>query len=468
VEFDYRRNPLVVVDDEPDILRAFAFDYGDEFEVLTAESGPRGLELLEAHDVAVIVADQRMPVMSGVEFLQRSMDIRPEANRIILTGYTDVEAIVASINSARIYRYVTKPWESEELRLTLRRAFEMFQLTRENVRLVDELRRANERLASENAYLRQTTVAEDEIVGRSQGIRDVLALVARVAPSRSTVLVEGETGTGKELVARAIHAASPRHDRLFVAVNCAALSEGILESELFGHRRGAFTGAVADRKGLFEVADGGTLFLDEISETTPALQAKLLRVLQEGEIRPVGENRARAVDVRVLAATNRNLVEEVKAGKFREDLLYRLRVFPIRLPPLRERVEDLPLLARHLVRRLAVQLKKPVGDPSDEALAILARYPFPGNIRELANELERAILLADPGAPITEDLLSDRLQEVAGDGAPASALQRRTDGFEREQIESALARHGGVKARAAEELGITYRGLLKKMRRLGM
>ena len=185
-------------------------------------------------------------------------------------------------------------------------------------------------------------------------------------------------------------------------------------------------------------------------------------------MRPVGENRARAADVRVLAATNRNLVEEVKAGKFREDLLYRLRVFPIRLPALRERVEDLPLLARHLVRRLSVQLKKPVGEPSDEALAMLARYPFPGNVRELANELERAILLADPGAPITEDLLSDRLQEAAAEGVPASALQRRTDGFERDQIEAALAHHGGVKARAAEELGITYRGLLKKMRRLGM
>jgi len=408
-----------------------------------------------------------MPVMSGVEFLARSMELRPDANRIVLTGYTDVEAIVQAINTSRIYRYVTKPWESEELRLTLRRAVEVFHLARENARLLEELRRANEHLAAENAYLREATPPH-EIVGESPAIREVLALVARVAGSRTTVLVEGETGTGKELVARAIHEASPRRERLFVAVNCASLSEGILESELFGHRRGAFTGAVADRKGLFEVADGGTLLLDEISETTPALQAKLLRVLQEGEIRPVGDNRPRAVDVRVIAATNRHLEDEVKAARFREDLYYRLRVFPIRVPPLRDRVEDIPPLARHLVRRIARQLKKAVGAPTVEALALLARYPFPGNVRELANELERAILLAEPGAALTEELLSERLQEGAGNGGSPSVLQHRTDAFEREQIEAALARASGVKTRAAEELGITYRGLLKKMRRLGM
>src|SRR6059058_1129347 len=467
VEFDYRRFPVVVVDDEPDILRAFTFNYGDEFAVLTAESGAGGLQLLQAHDPAVIVADQRMPVMSGVEFLACSMEIRPDANRIVLTGYTDVDAIVRAINTSRIYRYVTKPWESEELRLTLRRAIEAFHLARENVRLLQELSRANQRLAAENTYLKETA-APDEIVGESAAIRDVLALVARVAPSPTTVLIEGETGTGKELVARAIHAASDRRDRLFVAVNCASFSEGILESELFGHRRGAFTGAVADRKGLFEVADGGTLFLDEISETSGALQAKLLRVLQEGEIRPVGETRARTVDVRVITATNRRLEDEVKAGRFREDLYYRLRVFPIRLPPLRDRREDIPALARHLARRLAAQLKKPVGEPSDETLALLSRYAFPGNVRELANEIERAVLLADPGAPLTEDLFSERLQEGAADGAAPGLLQSRTEAFEREQVEAALARAGGVKTRAAEELGITYRGLLKKMRRLGM
>ncbi|HYR97180.1 MAG TPA: sigma-54 dependent transcriptional regulator [Candidatus Binatus sp.] len=467
MEVDYRKFPVLVVDDEPDILRSFSFNYGEDFELLTAPSGARALELLAVHDPAVIVADQRMPAMTGTEFLEQSMAVRPDAIRIILTGYTDVEAIIKAVNKSRIYRYVTKPWESEELRMTLRRAVEAFQLTRENARLVEELRRAYERLAAENAYLRKSE-RPHEIVGESPAIREVLTLVERVAPSRTTVLIEGETGTGKELVARAIHAAGPRRDHLFVAVNCAALSEGVLESELFGHRRGAFTGAVDDHKGLFTVADGGTLFLDEVSETSSALQAKLLRVLQEGEIRPVGETRARAVDVRVIVATNRRLEDEVKAGRFREDLFYRLGVFPIRVPPLRERVEDIPALARHLLRRLAAQVKKPVVEASEESLALLARYAFPGNVRELANELERALLLAAPGAPVTEDLLSDRLQEGTTDGAPRSLLQHRTDVFEREQIETALARAGGVKTRAAEELGITYRGLLKKMKRLGM
>jgi two-component system response regulator HupR/HoxA len=470
VEVDYRQFPILVVDDEQDILSTFRYSYGDEFEVRTAESAARALDILSTFDPAVIVADQRMPAMTGTEFLVRSMNIRPDAVRIILTGYTDNDALVQAVNKSRIYRYVTKPWEDEELRITLRRAIEVYHLSRENARLVEELRGANERLAAQNAYLREASESsQDEIVGDGPGIREVLALARKVAALPTTVLIEGETGTGKELVARAIHAASPRAAELFVGVNCAALSEGILESELFGHRRGAFTGAHADRKGLFEVADGGTLFLDEISETTLALQAKLLRVLQEGEIRPVGDDRTHAVDVRVVAATNRRLADEVKAGRFREDLFYRLRVFPIRLPPLRERREDIPALARHLVRRVARQLKKPVGDPTPETLALLARYPFAGNVRELANELERAVILAEPGAPITDDLLSDHIVQEAGvDGTVPGALQGRTDDFEREQITAVLARVGGVKARAAEELGLTYRGLTKKMRRLGM
>jgi two-component system response regulator HupR/HoxA len=470
VEVDYRQFPVLVVDDEQDILSTFRYSYGDEFEVLTAESAARALDILATHDAAVIVADQRMPSMTGTELLVRSMDIRPDAVRIILTGYTDNEALVQAVNKSRIYRYVTKPWEDEELRLTLRRAIEVYHLSRENARLVEELRRANERLAAQNAYLRGASDGPGrEIVGESAAIREVLALARKVAALPTTVLIEGETGTGKELVARAIHAASPRRDELFVPVNCASLSEGILESELFGHRRGAFTGAHADRKGLFEVADGGTLFLDEISETTLALQAKLLRVLQEGEVRPVGDDRAHAVDVRVIAATNRRLGEEVKAGRFREDLYYRLRVFPIHLPPLRERREDIPVLARHLVHRVASQLGKPVGDPTPETLALLARSSFAGNVRELANEIERAVILAEPGAPITDDLLSDHvIQEAGGSGTAPGVLQGRTDEFEREQIAAALARVGGVKARAAEELGLTYRGLTKKMRRLGM
>ena len=467
MELDYRAFPILVVDDEPDILRAFELSYGDDFTILTAGGGARGLEILGAEDVCVIVSDQRMPGMDGSEFLERSMDVRPNAVRIVLTGYTDIDALVRAVNRSRIYRYLSKPWDDEEMRTALTRAIELFRLTRENARLVEELRRANERLAAENAYLRTTTFDDGRIIGDSPVMREVLALVDKVAPHGSTVLVQGETGTGKELIARAIHDASPRASRLFVPVNCAALAEGLLESELFGHKRGSFTGALADKQGLFEVADGGTLFLDEISEMPSNLQAKLLRVLQEGEIRPVGDTRDRKVDVRIIAATNRRLEDEVKAGRFREDLYYRLRVFPIRLPALRDRLEDVPALARHLVARLATHVRKPIGEPTPETIAALQRYAFPGNVRELANELERAILLADPGAPLTEDLLSDHVTAGGPQSAP-SVLQSRTDGFEREQIVAALERAGGVKTHAAEELGITYRGLLKKMRRLGM
>ena len=470
MEFDYRRHPVIVVDDEPDILKPFRFSYGDDFEVATAESGANALELLERTDAAVIVADQRMPSMSGTELLARSMDIRPDAVRIVLTGYTDIAALIDAVNSSRIYRYVTKPWSDDELRLTLRRAIEVFQLSRENARLVEELRQANERLQMQNSYLREAAEGPSahEIVGDSPAIREALTLARKVALTPSTVLIEGETGTGKELVARAIHAASPRRDELFVAVNCAALSDGILESELFGHKRGSFTGAHADRKGLFDVAHGGTLFLDEVSETTLALQAKLLRVLQEGEVRPVGDDRAHPVDVRVVAATNRKLADEVAGGRFREDLYYRLKVFPIRLPPLRERREDIPALVRHLVRRVSAQFGKPVGEPSPEAIAMFQAYPFEGNIRELANEVERAVIMAEPGAAITDDLLSEHVRQAAAAGAAPGVLQNRTDGFEREQIVAALQRAGGVKSKAAEELGLTPRGLAKKMQRLGM
>jgi len=469
VALDYRNYPILVVDDEPDILRAFRFNYDDEFEILTAESGAEGLELIEEHRPAVIVSDQRMPSMSGTEFLSRSLAIHPPAVRIVLTGYTDMDALVEAVNESQIYRYVTKPWDTDEMRLTLRRAIEVFDLATENKRLVKELQQLNDRLTDENAYLREATVSwAAEIIGTSPAIRRVIDLVAKVGPQPTMVLIQGETGTGKELVARAVHASSERRDKLFVAVNCAELSAGVLESELFGHRKGSFTGADGDRKGLFEVADGGTLFLDEISETTRDLQGKLLRVLQEGEIRPVGETQPRRVDVRVVAATNRDLKAEVKAGKFREDLFYRVSAFPIEVPPLRERTEDIPILTEHLIGRLSAQLKKRISEATPEALAVLMRYSFPGNVRELANEIERAIILADAGGPLSEDLLSEHVQASASGDAAPGALQRRTDDFEREQIRKAIDEADGVKTRAAEALDITYRGLLKKMRRLGM
>lgn len=485
-DLDYREFPVLIVDDEPDILSSFRLAFRREFTVHCADGGAAGLAILEKESIAVVVADQRMPEMTGLEFLQKTMESRPDLVRIILTGYTDIDTLVEAINSSRIYRYVTKPWDPKELQITLRRAIETYRLERENERLVTELARANERLAGENDYLRSREARAHPrgLVGAGSRMSEMYGLLDKIADSPTTVLILGETGTGKELIARSLHERSPRKEKMFVAVNCAALTESLLESELFGHKRGAFTGAATDKKGLFEVANGGTLFLDEIGETTPAMQAKLLRVLQENEITPVGETRPRKIDTRVVAATNRNLENEVAEGRFREDLYYRLRVVPVRVPPLRERPEDIPDLVDHFIEKHAARLGKRVEGIETEAMTVLERYPYPGNVRELENEMERAVLLSDPGEPITAASLSEFFTSdpplaparasPAGAGAAASedadegGLREKTDAFERKEIQAALGRNEGKKARAARELGITYQGLLKKMRRLGM
>ena len=470
---DYHAYPVLLVDDEPDLRTTFRMTYAKEFDVTCAGSGSEGLEVLRERAMAVVVADQRMPGMTGTEFLAQSMDIRPELVRIVLTGYSDIELLVEAINSSRIHRYVTKPWDTQDFRVTLRRAIDMYRLEQENARLTVALQAANERLETENAYLRTREAPTVEgLVGASSPMQQVFHLIDKAAPATATVLLLGETGTGKELLARAVHARSPRAGRLFVAVNCAALSDSLLESELFGHRRGSFTGAMNDKKGLFEVASGGTLFLDEVGETTPAMQAKLLRVLQEGEILPVGETRPKSIDVRVVAATHRNLEAEVQAGRFRSDLYYRLRVFPIRVPPLRDRRDDIPALVAHFVHKHAAKLGKRVPGVTDEAMDQLVAYAYPGNVRELENELERAVLLADPGEPITATELSEVFapegDEHTGAAPAPSRLRGRTDAIQRVEIQGALERADGRKAVAAKDLGMTYRGLLKAMHRLGI
>jgi Nif-specific regulatory protein len=379
-----------------------------------------------------------------------------------------METLVRGVNEGEIYRYVTKPWDSADLRTILQQAIEAFAGARAK-------RAAHERLLAENRYLRRR--AEEShahgLLGASPSMHRVFALIERVRDAPTAVLVQGETGTGKELVARAIHFGGIHRERLFVAQNCGALTESLLESELFGHRRGAFTGATVDKKGLFEVADQGTLFLDEISETTPSFQVKLLRVLEEGEIRAVGDVRARHVQVRVIAASNRDLASEVDAGRFRADLYYRLNVFPIALPPLRERIDDIPLLATHFVTRHAERLGRKIRGITPTTLTMLSAYDYPGNVRELENEMERAVLLCDDGEPITEDLLSDRItlsahaRATANGGAPTT-LAGMVAEFERARILELLAQCGGNKSEAARRFGLTYRGLLAKMQRLGM
>ena len=347
-------------------------------------------------------------------------------------------------------------------------------LALDNAGLVSRLKIAEERARGENVYLkkREERTRYPNIVGDSAAMRTVFAQLDKVIDTRATVCIEGETGTGKELIASAIHYKSGRRDKMFVAQNCAALPENLLESELFGHKRGAFTSADSDKKGLFEIADGGTLFLDEMGEMPLSLQSKLLRVLQEGTIRPVGATAEKQVDVRILCATNRDLTVEVEKGRFRQDLFYRLMVFPIRLPPLRERKEDLPALARHFLARYAEEYRVDLPGFAPEALDALCSYGWPGNIRELENEIQRVVIQGEPGVQIEATDLSPRLRKIEGTVAKAlpkkGTLKEMVDQVERWLISEALRDHGGNKTRTAATLGITREGLHKKLDKLGL
>jgi transcriptional regulator with GAF, ATPase, and Fis domain len=342
-----------------------------------------------------------------------------------------------------------------------------------NARLIRRLVAAEEQLSKENTFLKSRERARSggvEIIGQSRAMKQLIAEVDKVVDTRVTVLIEGETGTGKELIASALHYRSRRRDKLFVAQNCAAMPENLLESELFGHRRGAFTGATEEKKGLFDIADGGTLFLDEVSEMALALQAKLLRVLQEGEIRPVGATHTKHVNVRIVAASNRNLEKEVAAGRFREDLYYRLKVFPLRVPPLRERRDDIPLLAGHFLERYTREIGKAVAGFAQDAMELLMAYDWPGNVRELENEVQRLVIQAEANRFATADLLSPRVRKVEGvvaqAGVTKGTLKEMVEQVEKYFLVEALREHGNNKTSAAKALGITREGLHKKLRQL--
>jgi transcriptional regulator with GAF, ATPase, and Fis domain len=355
-----------------------------------------------------------------------------------------------------------------------------------NARLLQRLRIAEDRLRKENNFLKSreqerrtgrsssTGNASNNpiIIGNSAAMAKLLAQLDKVVDTKVTVLVEGETGAGKELVAASVHYRSKRRDKLFVGQNCAAMPENLLESELFGHKKGSFTGATDEKKGLFEIADGGTLFLDEVTEMPLSLQSKLLRALQEGEIRPVGATTEKKVDVRIVAATNRNLEKEVAEGRFREDLYYRLKVFPLRVPSLRERREDIPLLVSYFVQRYSVEMSKPIAGFTQQAMELLQAYPFPGNVRELQNEIQRLMIQVDSGAFVTPDLLSPRVRQVDGmiekSRSTKGTLKEMVDQVERWILIESLREHGNNKTVAAKSLGITREGLHKKLRQYGL
>ncbi len=479
---DVKRYPILVVDDEQDNLDAFRFNFRKTFDILTATSGPEALQILADKPVAVVVTDQRMPKMTGVELLREVRERTPETVGIILTAFTDVDVLIEAINLGQVYRYITKPWDAKEVRGVLQYAIERFHLQQENHRL-------SAQLAEYTGYLNQQLHGEFDfgnIIGESAALREVLAKVEQVAPTSSTILLRGETGTGKELVAHAIHINSPRESKPFVRVNCAALAPGVLESELFGHEKGSFTGAVERRRGRFELADGGTLFLDEVGDLPMEVQIKLLRTLQERELERVGGNETIKVDVRVVSATNRNLEKMIEANEFREDLYYRLNVFPINLPPLRDRLDDLPVLVNHFVAKFARQMGVAVGGVTADAQTKLREYNWPGNVRELENIIERATILAKGTALGIAHLDFGRRSvptpaPSSGSGpvpVPAPAVLAQSDDgkslaerlldSERKEIVAAVEKSRGNIASAARMLGINRSTLYYRLRKHGL
>ncbi|MCU7873851.1 MAG: sigma-54 dependent transcriptional regulator [Candidatus Thiodiazotropha sp. (ex Lucinoma borealis)] len=472
---------VLIVDDEVRGLETLQRILQDDFDVQIAENVKQATEILENEWVQIILCDQRMPDITGVEFLKQVRDQWPEVIRMIISGYTDSEDIISAVNDAGIYQFITKPWHPDSLILLLKNAAELFDLQRKNEILSIELKMSPTRLQAamdkKRKRLRDEYQCEDQIVRSPQScMNQVCEKIRRVSPYDVSVLLTGESGTGKELAARALHYNSTRWDQPFVVENCGALPDELLESELFGYKRGAFTGAVEDRAGLFERASGGTVFLDEIGEVSPAFQVKLLRVLQEGEIRPLGSSQTRQVDVRVIAATNRDLEQEVREGRFREDLYYRLATVTIHLPALRERKTDIPLIANSILDGAIQHLGKQVDGFSAEAIACMQAYHWPGNVRELQNEIRHMLVMSDMDE-MGAELLSPRVLRAAPEGDEADlqtmgvlegSLKERVESLEARILKETLIRHRWNKSQAAKELGLSRVGLRSKLERYGL
>jgi DNA-binding NtrC family response regulator len=446
---DRNRTTVLVVEDDADNRAYLHESLTDEgYRVEVASGGRAGIERVRQGGVDVVVTDVRMPDLDGLDALQEIRAIEPMPHVIVMTAFGSIETAIKAVKLGA-YDYITKPFDIDALALTIDKALEERGLRREVARLRREVARP---------------YRFDNIVGRSPAMQEVFDLIRRLAGSTANVLITGESGTGKELVARAVHFNSPRAKRAFVAVNCAAIPDTLLESELFGYKRGAFTDARSDRVGMFLEADGGTLFLDEIGDLSPPLQAKLLRVLAEREIRPLGAARSEKIDVRVLSATNRDLARRMREGAFREDLYYRLNVIQVSLPPLRDRSEDVLPLADHFLAEAARRTAKPPMSFKQAALKTLLAYPWPGNVRELENVVERAVALAE-GSEIGLDDLPPQVRERRGVDVLAGALARNLtlSDLEREYIARMLQAEGGNKTRAAQRLGLDRKTLYRKL-----
>ncbi len=450
---------ILIVDDEASMREFLAILLRKEgYRVEACPDVPSARQLVARREFDLVITDLRLPGGTGLDVLAAARDAHPDTEVLVVTAFATAQTAVEAMKRGA-YDYLTKPFKVDDIKLTVQKALEKAALAREN----RELRRRLE-----------ATGLGGLILGRSPRMQEVLRLLERVAPTGVTVLVHGESGTGKELIARRLHHLSGRRGP-FVAVNCSAIPEGLMESELFGHLRGSFTGAVSDKPGLFEEAHGGTLLLDEVGELPLTLQPKLLRALQEGKVKRVGGNREVEVDVRIVSATNRELGSEVAGGRFREDLYYRLNVVALEIPPLRERRQDIPLLAHHFLQKYAAQFARPVVGFTREALERLEAHPFPGNVRELENVVERAVAL-ETGEHLSTESLPAHLGRGgrADPGRPPALadggidLEAFLEGVERRYLEEALERSGGNKTEAARLLGLSFRSFRYRLEKLGM
>ncbi len=453
---------LLVVDDEPSMTEFLEILLAQEgYEVTTASSGEEGFKSYRQHEPDLILTDVKMPGMSGLDLIREIHALDPAIPIIAITAYASADDAIRAVREGA-YDYLSKPFQIEDLRIIIRNALEARRLRRENV----ELRRSIE---EQHRF--------GEIIGKSPQMGEIFNLISRIASSKANVLIIGESGTGKELVARAIHKRSGRSDRPFVTVNCTAIPESLLESEMFGHLKGSFTGAVANKQGLVEAAHTGTLFLDEVGDISLAIQAKLLRFLQDRGIRRVGGTDEKKVDVRIIAATNKKLEKEMEQGNFREDLYYRLNVIRLRLPPLREREEDIPLLMDHFMKKFATEQGKSITKVSSLVMRVLCNYHYPGNVRELENIIERCVTLEQSDQLTAENLPPKLIEGPRETASPLTEteiphdgmdLNRTLDNVERDLINRALGITQGNRSRAARLLGISFRSLRYRLVKLGM
>jgi two-component system response regulator PilR (NtrC family) len=454
-----RTSRILVVDDEASMLEFLGLLLEEEgYSVTVASSMTEARQTLGTNSFDLVLCDIMMPDGNGLDLLKEIKADNSRSSVIMMTAYSSTKSAIEAMKLGA-YHYVSKPFDVEELKVVIQKALEKTELVDENVYLRKEL---EQRYGFEN------------IIGRSRRMQEIFALVERVAQTNSTVLLEGESGTGKELIARAVHYASRRSNNRFLSVNCGALPETLLESELFGHERGAFTGAVRDKKGLFREASKGTLFLDEIGEMAPSMQVKLLRALQEKKVRKIGGHREEPVDVRIIAATNQNLMEQIQKGQFREDLYYRINVIPIRLPALRERREDIPLLVEHFIRKCAEEMGIDHKRVSADAMRQLEAHDWPGNVRELENLVERALALSSGDTVTTNEIPAEILyghsDRVTAINLPAEGLdlEEYLESIRRQLMREALDRSRGVQTQAAEILGISFRSFRYYAKKLGL